>query len=162
MGLARWYKRLRHTYGFGVHSPSAYSLVMETLRESGVYGYYAYGELGGRRRRELRLVYRLSAHFRPSEIAFYGDNPALEAAARMGLQKSASSGSLMAIVDKDYRGEGDSRLEEAAVVYFGDARSALAAKVKGGMTAGHIFAAPRRALIKRDPGLPLEVFSLNF
>ena len=41
MGLGRWYKRWRHGRGFGVHSPSAYGMVMEALRPWRGYAYRA-------------------------------------------------------------------------------------------------------------------------
>lgn len=41
MTFGRWYKRWRHGRGFGVHSPLAYAVVMETLRPQHGYAYHA-------------------------------------------------------------------------------------------------------------------------
>ncbi len=69
-----WWKRLRHSRGFGVHSPSAYRFIREVICER--LPYYGYeqadrraGEwpLGGQK--SLRLWLRLCAHFSPDAIA---------------------------------------------------------------------------------------------
>ncbi|MCM1152210.1 MAG: hypothetical protein NC328_00950 [Muribaculum sp.] len=39
------YKRLRHTYGYGVHSPLAYRLVTDVLMPGRLYGWYGYEDV---------------------------------------------------------------------------------------------------------------------
>lgn len=79
MGLADSYKRWRHGRGFGVHSPLAYDLVMNTLREREAY--YAYNRLdnassgGAISPRQLRLIFRLLVRFNPHKVAIIDDDP---------------------------------------------------------------------------------------
>lgn len=81
MGLLKAYKRLRHSRGYGVHSPSAYSLVREVIRPSRGYEYYA-----ERRLPQLRgaikaaLLYRIAVYLQPSTVCITG-TPDLTAAA---------------------------------------------------------------------------------
>lgn len=79
MGIATAYKRWRHGRGFGVHSPLAYDLVMNTLRERGAY--YAYERLDAAARRggdvsprRLRLIFRLLVRFNPQKVAIIGED----------------------------------------------------------------------------------------
>ena len=68
--LYRWW---RHSRGFGVHSPWAYSLIMEALRPHGTN--YAYDMLNaaiGRRRRLARMVMRVLEHLRPGSVTVLG------------------------------------------------------------------------------------------
>lgn len=44
MGIATAYKRWRHTRGYGVHSPFAYSVVRRVIRP-GRYSYYGYHDI---------------------------------------------------------------------------------------------------------------------
>lgn len=60
MGL---FSRLRHSRGFGIHSPFAYRFLTEVLRDSGMY--YGHECLG---RRE-RLLGRLRAFVDPMQLA---------------------------------------------------------------------------------------------
>ena len=60
MGL---FSRLRHSRGFGIHSPLAYRFLTEVLRDSGVY----YGQEGLSRRE--RLLTRLRAFVDPMQQA---------------------------------------------------------------------------------------------
>lgn len=70
------YRRLRHTYGFGVHSPFAYSLVTNVVRPGRRYAFYGYEDIDatfGSRvlpgvRREARMLLRLAAFLRPREV----------------------------------------------------------------------------------------------
>ncbi|MDE5869009.1 MAG: hypothetical protein K2H18_02150 [Muribaculaceae bacterium] len=39
------YKALRHTYGFGVHSPFAFNLVKDVVRPGRGYGWYGYEDI---------------------------------------------------------------------------------------------------------------------
>lgn len=60
-------KRLRHTYGFGVHSPSAFSLVKEVVSLPRTYGYYGYWEIedcdeNAKEERNAKLLLRLLVH----------------------------------------------------------------------------------------------------
>ena len=43
--IAESYKRWRHTRGYGVHSPYAYSVVKEVVRPGRRYAYYGYDDI---------------------------------------------------------------------------------------------------------------------
>lgn len=68
-GLTESYKRWRHTRGYGVHSPFAYSLVCNVLKPKVPYAYYGYEDIDNavergesrRNRREARILLRLAA-----------------------------------------------------------------------------------------------------
>ena len=62
-----WLRRIRHSRGFGVQSPTAYSFIRYVINEH--YPYYAYSELsakvpsmGWRERKLLRLYFRIANH----------------------------------------------------------------------------------------------------
>jgi len=63
------YKRWRHTRGYGVHSPFAYSLVKSVVHPGRGYAYYAYEEIDNslertslpHSRRESRILLRLAS-----------------------------------------------------------------------------------------------------
>lgn len=81
--LAEWYKRRRHSYGFGVHSPLAYRLVRTVLMER--CSYYAYADIadaldasaGGcrRRLRRAKMLHRLAARFPRPSVRLVGTLP---------------------------------------------------------------------------------------
>lgn len=88
-GMMESYRRLRHTYGFGVHSPFAYSLVTDVVRPGRGYAFYGYEDIDatfGSRvlpgvRREARMLLRLAAFIRPREVFLpSGIHPAYHAA----------------------------------------------------------------------------------
>ncbi len=60
-----WLNRLRTSYGFGVHSPFAFSLITDTLRLRGPYAFYAYSSLPDP---TARLIYRLAARLNPARL----------------------------------------------------------------------------------------------
>lgn len=64
-----WLKRLRTSYGFGVHSPFAFSLITDTLRLRGPYAYYAYSTLPDP---TARLVYRVASRLNVARIDDFG------------------------------------------------------------------------------------------
>ncbi len=91
--LAEGYKRRRHSYGFGVHSPLAYRLVRTVLMER--CSYYAYADIADaidasasdcrRRLRRAKMLHRLAARFPRPTVRHLGTLPreyavALEAA----------------------------------------------------------------------------------
>lgn len=58
-----WISRYRHGRGFGVHSPFAYRLITEVLRET--LPYYDWDRVTGRHE---RMLYRIACRFRPASI----------------------------------------------------------------------------------------------
>lgn len=66
-------RRLRHSRGFGVHSPFAYRFITEVLRQP--CAYYAYDTLGDDD--TLRTVFRVALHCRPSRAAILSQRPGL-------------------------------------------------------------------------------------
>ncbi len=56
--------RIRHSRGFGIHSPFAFRFVTEVLCQP--LPYYGYAAIG--RDRRLRLLFRLMAEFRPRHV----------------------------------------------------------------------------------------------
>lgn len=66
-----WFKRYRHSRGFGVHSPFAFRLITECLREK--CPYYAYDGFSGF---EQCLALRLAVFFQPEAIRPLGKDVA--------------------------------------------------------------------------------------
>ena len=81
--LAEGYKRRRHSYGFGVHSPLAYRLVRTVLMER--CSYYAYADIADaidasasdcrRRLRRAKMLHRLAARFPRPTVRHLGTLP---------------------------------------------------------------------------------------
>ncbi len=69
--LLKIFTRLRHSRGFGIHSPFAYRFVTEVLCQT--LPYYGYADIGHDRR--LRLLYRLIVAFRPQRVALLSSTP---------------------------------------------------------------------------------------
>lgn len=67
----RWWQRLRHAKGFGIHSPFAFRLITEVLNEKTPY--YCYGAVdswgGPVPAGDLKLLVRLLSRFRPERVA---------------------------------------------------------------------------------------------
>ena len=79
--LAEKYRRLRHTYGYGVHSPYAY-LLLEQTRRIPRYAYYADDEiiksaegLGCRVKRRALMLHRLAARYHFDRVFLTADVP---------------------------------------------------------------------------------------
>jgi hypothetical protein len=71
MGVLAYYKRWRHSKGFGIHSPFAYRFITEVLCQP--LPYYSYSRIGSDK--DLRLLVRLLAFFRPERIMIMSRNP---------------------------------------------------------------------------------------
>lgn len=79
LNIYAWWQRLRHSRGFGIHSPFAYRFITEVLNQP--YAYYSYDKL--RTDRE-RLIYRVALSFGPGRPCCAA-SPQDEKAARMAL-----------------------------------------------------------------------------
>lgn len=66
-----WWQRLRHSRGFGIHSPFAFRLITEVLRPQRSYAYYS--EATGEQDRNSRLEARLRAFFEPGTTVLVAD-----------------------------------------------------------------------------------------
>lgn len=79
--MGSWLQRLRHSRGFGVHSPFAFRFILEVLREN--LPYYDYRQLPTRRG---RLAFRLAACLQPSALLTDHAPDDLSHAAKLALQ----------------------------------------------------------------------------
>lgn len=66
-----FWSKIRRSRGFGIHSPFAYDLVQNTLRERKGYGYYPSDPIDCHH--DLRLILRLVARFQPRRVLVSGD-----------------------------------------------------------------------------------------
>lgn len=85
------YKRLRHTYGFGVHSPFAFQLVKDVVRPGRLYSWYGYedidaavnaGRKGIKIERQAKMFHRLLTAIHPESLFLpLGSDPLYHVAA---------------------------------------------------------------------------------
>lgn len=85
------YRRLRHTYGFGVHSPFAFRLVKDVVRPGRAYSWYGYEDIdaavnsrrtGIRVERQAKMFLRLLAFLNPKSLFLpLGSDPLYHVAA---------------------------------------------------------------------------------
>lgn len=68
--ITHWLSRFRHSRGFGVHSPFAFSFITQTLRDksSTYYLYPAIEYNGGRDKSELKLLLRVLCRLHPASV----------------------------------------------------------------------------------------------
>ena len=169
MKLTKWYSRLRHARGFGIHSPSAYRLIREVLRPSSRYAYYAYPQLKRIAVKpytaaELKLIFRLLAEFQPGSVAVVGSKrrDAMVETVRLAVPSAlivdspSDADFVIYGCDATYHGI------DSPVAYFSKAQSNTIDECTRRMTEGHIFRSSRRALIVCRPGLPLQTFNVRF
>ncbi|MDE6270654.1 MAG: hypothetical protein K2M12_07375 [Muribaculaceae bacterium] len=83
----QWWQRLRHSRGFGVHSPFAYRFIREVLR--GPYAFYAYADLPGASSGwpggcdAARVLFRIAVWAWPASVAVCGEGREAAAARRI-------------------------------------------------------------------------------
>lgn len=168
--MFEWYKRWRHSRGYGVHSPSAYRLVMEVIRPSTLYAYYAYPLLhslagGEYSARELKLLYRVLVDFHPTTVCINGSDT-LKSVVQLALPEAeicaAGVGKAdFAVVGRDCEECPVPPCGCEAAFFFGRRHKALDMMTEG-MRRGHIFLGKRHALIVNRADLPFQTFTLNF
>lgn len=68
--ITRWFSRFRHSRGFGVHSPFAFSFITQTLRDksSNYYLYPALDYNGGDNTDTLKLLLRVLCRLHPASV----------------------------------------------------------------------------------------------
>lgn len=130
--LADWYKRRRHTLGYGVHSPLAYYLVRNVVRDWHRYRYYAFHDIDvmtagaddcWRRRRRARVIHRLVARLEIPEVRWSGGvDPVMKLAADAAVSRKGSGRLIVADCGAGVPGDvrsaiGDER-GEAGTVYL--------------------------------------------
>lgn len=83
--ISEWYKRWRHSRGFGVHSPFAYDLVKNAIAPGRDYSYYGYydidcamlktgADVDTHMRHDARLLLRLLVFLRTKNMLLYPGN----------------------------------------------------------------------------------------
>lgn len=166
--IAGWYKRLRHSRGYGVHSPSAYRLVREVLCPDRKYRFYYEDELRSGAERQSRpealcLIYRLLVYFEPQTVGMAGFDRSMkiwdvaEKACPNGVSENVAE---FLIVNHCSRFDIPNHVPR--VIFFLDNSNPMIEPVKSRITAGHIFHSPKRTLIINRSDLPLQTFELNF
>lgn len=167
--MFEWYKRWRHSRGYGIHSPSAYRIISEVLCPSPRYGYYAYRCLKKFKpkyhtAREMRLLVRVLSDLFPSTIVVYGVKELFETATKTlpnaEIYYNEPVEAELFIFGKNSRCTEIS--SKARYVLCFDAQSPLLDEYISRMIAGHIFQSKNHAFIDNRSDLPLQTFLLNF
>lgn len=89
MSLATVLRRLRHSRGFGIHSPFAYRFITEVLNLPKEYGYYAYLYLPGT---VSRTVFRVAVRFSPGKVCLLDAPDEIGKAVACAVPKAAKVG----------------------------------------------------------------------
>lgn len=159
----RCLQMLRHSRGFGIHSPFAYRFITEVIHQP--YAYYAYARIAGSTE---RLLFRVLVDLAPRRIAVYGPSE-WGAAAKAARPHAAVTPRRPDFVAADFGAL--SADERKAVIealrqgasFFGVGLSPNEeAKIKASMPQGMTFANARGTLIAAVRKLPRQDFELLF
>ncbi|MDE7468096.1 MAG: hypothetical protein K2M61_07055 [Muribaculaceae bacterium] len=162
MGLSDWYKRLRHSRGYGVHSPYAFSMVLETLHAPRGCCYYAEEAIADP---HLRLIFRIIVALQPSDI-IVSANPErtvlIQELARRALPHckpdSALAPHTLVIAEGPMP---DAPADGASILTDTPTDPALLRHIAA-HPYGQLYANPRRALFAALPHLPSQTIRVNF
>lgn len=169
MGLSLWYKRLRHSHGYGVHSPFAYRMVREVINPSRRYGYYMYDTVSALHTHhicasQLRLIFRLVAEFNPSTLSIAAGDPDDHRALRHTALMAAPGAEIISDGRADLLICADrySHCIDARDAIFIDRRNPAFTTMAAAMPHGQIYRSARSAIIVTRPHLPLQTLEIRF
>lgn len=162
--IGEGYLRLRHSRGFGVHSPFAFGIT-ELLRERHDYSYYDEYELkdeafarGSRRLwHDCFIVFRLCSRLTAANVWSGKDaGPVIEHAARLAVpdmkrmegEKSLRESDVIIFPDKSPE-EVVRTMKDGAVAFFRNPSAAEMAAALGSLPGGLLLISPSRALLFR-------------
>lgn len=158
---------LRHSLGFGIHSPFAFGFILDVLRLPRKYGYYAYDMIAGTRNRQL---YRISLVLGGARIAVYAGAD-MAAAVRQACPASrlVEKSPDFVVADFDVASEADFEAVCACIsagvpaVIFNYGGNAALRAVRRAMPSGMTFANGTDKIVAVPSGsLPRQDFNLFF
>ncbi len=171
------YKRLRHAYGFGVHSPFAYDLI-KTVVTPGKYSYYGYSDIDREilkpgtevyptLRNDARFLLRLLVFLRPSELLLYpSKQPIFATAAKAVGVKVASESlpkrSLLLIYDKAPKsGWAAQNITDGIAILAFNPSPQLRDEIKAAMTDGLVLEGRHTFLAIPRPEMAMTYYSVK-
>ncbi len=170
----RWLNRARHSKGFGIHSPFAFSFITETLRQPRGYAYYEEKSLSRRWRWLMRVIMRLG----DNRIATIGTLPPGCDEALAMLSARCATEVTRLTTPEELTGY-DSRSKRPLIIIGEKIPGEIAPCLRGVSRGTLVFLTPQRREIAQslnamifhspdkliavyDPGLPCQTFTLNF
>jgi len=165
-----WWQRLRHSHGFGVHSPSAYRFITEVLNQP--LPYYGYDRLDklAAEPHLARLLFRVLVALGPRRVGVLSADPArralLETIVRTALPQAelfAATGSTdFVIIDSDSGEEFPRRIGRKGAFII-DADKRRRRRCLNALTAGTSFDNGRGlAVVTIAAGIPRQHFNVKF
>lgn len=186
--IAEAYKRWRHSYGFGVHSPFAYELIKSSITP-GKYAYYGYWDIDkailhpGAKvypslRKDARLLLRLLINLRSSSLLLpKGSHPVFATVAKAaGIQTAPRHGEAISPKSQCTKqtplllltrntlpksGEAARRTKEGISILAFDPTPQLRSEIKSAMTDGLILEGTRTLLVVPRPEMAQTYYSVR-
>lgn len=165
LNLAARFRNWRHKRGFGIHSPFAFRFITEVLCLPSPYGYYSYTDISDS---GMRVLFRVTARFNPSTVAFIGDDRQVRHAVFAAVPKARPTG----IYDADFvvfDARSDRKLPADAIPPSANAvilnyrkwrnRDAYFASLPAGMTFSN---GSSMCVVAALPHLPRQDFDVSF
>lgn len=161
----KFFRRLRHGFGFGIHSPFAYRFITEVLNLPKEYGYYPYLYINDD---TLRTLFRIAVRFQPRKVCVVDNVPGARKAISYAAPKAANA----AMFDADmivFDASGQRRLPaaslrpDAIVVILNYKKWKNRGEYLSSLSAGMTFSnASSMCVVIPFPHLPRQDFDVDF